>query len=247
MAMFPVSFDALIEYIRGLQPEGGPLDHLADAVIAAGQLDDQSDAIIGYFVDQARASGASWSQIGSAMGVSKQAAQKRFVVREDEGAADGRTFSRFTPRARASMAAAGRMATAAGSDAVDVSHLAAGSLVDPEGLAARAVDRLEVSVDRIYSVLGVGPATDAARPEPAALRQLQFTPEGREALKEAWKAALRLEHNYIGTEHLLLGAVAGQGHVAVQLAALDLKPSVIESAIAVELAEAQLRMRRQAR
>jgi ATP-dependent Clp protease ATP-binding subunit ClpA len=249
MATFPVSLDALIEYIRGLHPGGGPLDHLADAVMAANQLDEQSDAIIGYFVDQARVSGASWSQIGAALGVSKQAAQKRFVVRDEESATEGKTFSRFTPRARASMAAAGRLATAGGTDAIDVGHLVAGAILDPDGLAARTLDRLEVSPDRIYAAIGVGPAAEGAgaEAEPAALRQLQFTPEVREALKEALRAALRLEHNYIGTEHLLLGAAAGTGAVARHLAALDLTPPVIESAIAVEMADLQLRLRRRAR
>lgn len=76
----------------------GPLDHLAGAVTAADQLNEQSDALIGYFVDQARSSGASWSQIGAAMGVSKQAAQKRFVARDDEPTPEGKTFTRFTPR-----------------------------------------------------------------------------------------------------------------------------------------------------
>jgi hypothetical protein len=46
---------------------------VSDAFAVSTQLDEQSDALIGYFVDQARRSGLSWSQIGGAMGVSKQA------------------------------------------------------------------------------------------------------------------------------------------------------------------------------
>ena len=180
MATFPVSLDGLIEYIRGLHPGGGPLDHLTDAVMAANQLDDQSDAIIGYFVDQARVSGASWSQIGAALGVSKQAAQKRFVVRDEESATEGKTFSRFTPRARASMAAAGRLAAAGGTDAIDVGHLVAGAILDPDGLAARTLDRLEVSPDRIYTAIGVGPAAEGAGAgaEPAALATIEVHTRG---------------------------------------------------------------------
>src|ERR1700722_4559177 len=79
MAAFPVPLDNLITYVKNLHPEGGPLDNVSDAFSVSTQLDEQSDALIGYFVDQARRSGLSWSQIGSAMGVSKQAAQKRFV------------------------------------------------------------------------------------------------------------------------------------------------------------------------
>ena len=244
MATFPVPLDSLISYVKTVHPDGGPLDRLSDAVVAAAELAEQSDALIGYFVDQARASGASWSQIGAAMGVSKQAAQKRFVAREDELAPEGKTFSRFTPRARASVAAAGQLAAAVGGGAVDGVHLAAGLLLDPDGLAARVVQRLEVSDDQYYQALGVGPPLDGADPDPTALRQLQFTTSGRAALREALKAALRLGHNYIGTEHLLFGVTAGHGVAAESLAAIGLQPSLVESAIAVELAELQLRRRR---
>src|ERR1700761_8645617 len=79
MTEFPVPLDNLIAYVKTLNPDGGPLDNVSDAFAVSEQLDQQSDALIGYFVDQARRSGLSWSQIGGAMGVSKQAAQKRFV------------------------------------------------------------------------------------------------------------------------------------------------------------------------
>ena len=110
MSSFPVPLDDLIAYVRSLRPGGGPLDHLADAVVAGDQLDEQVDALLGHFVDQARASGASWSEIGAAMGVSKQAAQKRFVIRDDDLIPEGKAFSRFAPRARGAMAAAGQLA-----------------------------------------------------------------------------------------------------------------------------------------
>src|SRR5271156_4835882 len=82
---FPVPLDNLISYVKALHPGGGPLDNVADAFTVSAQLDEQADALIGHFVDQARRSGASWSQIGAAMGVTKQAAQKRFVSRDDSG------------------------------------------------------------------------------------------------------------------------------------------------------------------
>lgn len=246
MATLPVPLDSLISYVKAAHPDGGPLDRLADAIVAAGELDEQSDALIGYFVDQARSSGASWSQIGSAMGVSKQAAQKRFVAREDDSGPESKTFSRFTPRARASVSAAGQIAAQAGAATVDTAHLAAGVPLDPGGLAAHVLRRLEVSDEQYYEALGVGPTPDpgGVDPDPTALRQLQFAAGGRGALKEALKAALRLGHNYIGTEHLLLGVIAGRGPVADSLAAIGLEPSLVESALAVEMAELQLKRRR---
>src|SRR5437016_4683723 len=101
MADFPVSLDSLISFVKTLQPDGGPLENLADAMTVSARLDEQSDALIGYFVDQARRSGASWSQIGTCMGVSKQAAQQRFVSRGESA-----EFSRFTQRSRNALAAA---------------------------------------------------------------------------------------------------------------------------------------------
>src|SRR5215469_10268708 len=79
MTEIPVPLDNLIAYVKTLHPDGGPLDNVSDAFAVSTQLDEQADALIGYFVDQARRSGMSWSQIGGAMGVTKQAAQKRFV------------------------------------------------------------------------------------------------------------------------------------------------------------------------
>ena len=61
------------------------------------------DDLIGHFVDQARRSGASWTDIGRSMGVTKQAARKRFVPKGPGEANDldaSQGFERFTPRAR---------------------------------------------------------------------------------------------------------------------------------------------------
>src|SRR5690242_21173926 len=111
-AAFPVPLDNLISYVRTLHPSGDELEHLADAVGVAARLGEQGDALIGHFVDQARRSGASWSQIGASMGVSKQAAQKRFVPRwtGSEVIPEGELFSRFTARARKVLAMAGAIA-----------------------------------------------------------------------------------------------------------------------------------------
>ena len=59
MAEFPVPLDNLIAYVKTLHPEGGPLENVSDAFAVSEQLDEQSDALLGYFVDQARRSGLS--------------------------------------------------------------------------------------------------------------------------------------------------------------------------------------------
>ncbi len=97
----PVRLDDLIDVIKQVHDE--PLEQLTDAVLAAESLGEVADHLIGHFVDQARRSGASWTEIGQCMGVTKQAAQKRFVPKTptDADALDPNAgFSRFTDRAR---------------------------------------------------------------------------------------------------------------------------------------------------
>src|ERR1700719_4400031 len=119
-----VRLDDLIEVINKTHSDA--LERLSDAVIAADHLGDVADHLIGHFVDQARRSGASWTEIGRSMGVSKQAAQKRFVPKDpgqvpDLDASQG--FTRFTPRARNSVMAAQNEARAGGHDQIVPAHL----------------------------------------------------------------------------------------------------------------------------
>jgi hypothetical protein len=238
VAEFPVPLDHLIAYVKSLHPDGGPLESVSDAMVVAAQLEEQSDALIGYFVDQARRAGASWSQIGASMGVSKQAAQKRFVPRGGAGEGEQQLFSRFTPRARNVLAAAGRLA---GGQRVDAEQLAAGLLAEPEGLAARIMQRAGLTAEQVYAAVGTGPAQPGGDADPAALRELGFTSEGGSALKTALKSALRLGHNYIGTEHLLLGILYADGHAGQALVSAGLSAQTAEQLLAEEFAEIKAR------
>jgi hypothetical protein len=241
MDSFPVPLDNLISYVKALHPADGPLGHLSDAVTVAARLDEQTDALIGHFVDQARHSGAPWSMIGASMGVSKQAAQQRFVTAlVPEGT---EMFSRFTQRARNVLAAAGRIADRAGAEQVDAAHIAAGLLAEPDGIAARVIHQAGLSDDQLYAALGVAAAAAAgdadADADAAAIQALRFTSAGKAALKGTLKAALRLGHNYIGTEHLLLGILFADGDAAQPLLAAGLDPGRVESAVADEFARIQ--------
>jgi Clp amino terminal domain, pathogenicity island component len=236
MAASPVSLDELITYVKTMTPEGGPLDNLSDAVGVGADLDETSDALIGHFVDQARRSGASWSEIGASMGVSKQAAQKRFVTLWE-----GAEFSRFTQRTRNALAAAGRIAAGTGSNVIDASHLAAGLLSEPDGLAAKVIHGVGLADEQVLAALGldladVGGAEDAA---PEALRRLRFTEQGRAAVRGAVTAALKLGHNYIGTEHLLLGILNANGDAGQVFIGLGLTAGLTERALAEEFARIQ--------
>jgi hypothetical protein len=240
MTEFPVPLDNLISYVKALHPDGGPLENVSDAFAVSNQLDEQADALIGYFVDQARRSGLSWSQIGSAMGVSKQAAQKRFVPTKaadliPEGV---KPFSRFTARAARVLAAAG---TLAAPDPVGCSHLAAALLTEPEGLAALVCTKAGVTPEQLYQAVGTGPAVKAGMVGSAELLDLNIDESAKEALKAALKSALRLGHNYIGTEHILLGVLAVDGPVTDALTAIGLTTERAEELITAELADLQAR------
>ena len=240
MATSPVSLDELITYVKTLTPEGGPLDNLSDAVGVGTGLDETSDALIGHFVDQARRAGASWSQIGASMGVSKQAAQKRFVT-----AWESAEFSRFTQRSRNVLAAAARIAAGAGAGTIDAAHLAAGLLSEPDGLAAKVIHGAGLTDEQVLTVLGVEPAAGAVaragaeEAGPEALRRLRFTDEGRAAMRGAVAAAFKLGHNYIGTEHQLLGILHAKGDAGQILIGLGLTAGLTTSLLAEEFAKIQ--------
>jgi hypothetical protein len=240
MTDFPVPLDDLISHVKVLRPDGGPLDRLSGAVTVADRLGEHADALVGYFVDQARRSGASWSQIGASMGVSKQAAQQRFVARDDDLVPETKLFARFTPRARNAVAAAGRMAASAQADSVDVAHIAAGLLAEPEGLAAKTIHRLGVTDEQVYGVLGVGPVTGSYDSDPVALRELEFSDASKAAFRGTLKSALRLGHNYIGTEHLLLGVLSLENDTTERMTGLGLSAGLVDQALAIELASFRL-------
>ncbi|MDO0926471.1 Clp protease N-terminal domain-containing protein [Streptomyces sp. TG1A-8] len=193
-----VRLDDLIEAIKTAHTE--PLEQLQDAVIAADHLGDVADHLIGHFVDQARRSGASWTEIGKSMGVTRQAAQKRFVPKESADLDPSRGFGRYTPRARNVVMAAHGEAVTARNPEGRPEHLVLGLLAEPEGLAAKAVIAQGVPLDAVRR------AASAALP-PAADQVPDLVPYGGEAkkvLELTFREALRLGHNYIGTEHLLL-------------------------------------------
>jgi ATP-dependent Clp protease ATP-binding subunit ClpA len=246
MAALPVSLDNLISYVKTLHSSAGPLENLSAAVGVAADLDEQSDALIGHFVDQARRSGASWSQIGASMGVSKQAVQKRFVAQWESA-----EFSRFTQRTRNVLAAADRIAKAAGADVIGADHLAAGLLSEPDALAARVMHAAGLTDEQVLGAFGLeaaAPASSAAAPaapaaDAAALRELRFSEAGRAALRGALHAALSLGHNYIGTEHLLLGILRADGDAGQRLTGLGLTAQRADRLVADEFSRIQAERR----
>ncbi|MFE0102405.1 Clp protease N-terminal domain-containing protein [Streptomyces sp. NPDC059009] len=197
-----VRLDDLIDAIKYAHTDA--LDQLTDAVIAADHLGDVADHLIGHFVDQARRSGASWTDIGKSMGVTRQAAQKRFVPKGAAGGlADldpGQGFGRFTQRAKNAVIAATNEAQAARNAEVRPEHLVLGLLADRDGIGAQAIVAQGVLLDSVRQLAHEAlPAAAADVPELAP-----YDAASRKCLELTYRAALRLGHNYVGTEHLLL-------------------------------------------
>jgi ATP-dependent Clp protease ATP-binding subunit ClpA len=236
----PVSLDTLITYVKAQRPSGSPLDNLSDAVTVSTQLTEQADSLIGHFVDQARRSGASWSQIGASMGVTKQAAQQRFVprgpVKDTPGFGD---FSRFTTRARSVLAAAEDLAQAADAAVIGSDPLAAGLMAERDGLAAKAIAGLGVSDGQLRAALGLPEATPAAEGDDTSVARVPFGLGAVATLKGALRQALHLGHNYIGTEHILLGLVDEQDSTAAALAGLGVTKPAVQQQITAAFAALQ--------
>ncbi|WDO07012.1 ATP-dependent Clp protease ATP-binding subunit [Streptomyces murinus] len=204
-----VRLDDLIEAIKKVHPE--PLDQLQDAVIAADHLGDVADHLIGHFVDQARRSGASWTEIGKSMGVTRQAAQKRFVPKESADLDPGQGFNRYTPRARNVVMAAHSEAVAARNPEGRPEHLVLGLLAEPEGIAAKAITAQDVPLDAVREA-----ATAALPPAAEEVPDLvPYGPEAKKVLELTFREALRLGHNYIGTEHILLALLEHENGAGV--------------------------------
>lgn len=194
---YPVRLDELINAIKQVHPNA--LDQLADAVLAAESLGEVADHLIGHFVDQARRSGASWTEIGKAMGVTKQAAQKRFVPKAEATTLDpNQGFGRFTPRARNAVVAAQNAAHEAGNTEITPDHLVLGTLSDSAALATVLLQRQKIDTEALRATVQLPPA-GAETPE-----LIPFSGPARKVLELTFREALRLGHNYIGTEHLLL-------------------------------------------
>jgi hypothetical protein len=210
----PVRLDDLIEAITSVHSDA--LDQLSDAVLAAAHLGEVADHLIGHFVDRARRSGASWTDIGKSMGVTKQAAQKRFVPKGSTDLDASQGFSRFTEPARNAVIAAQNEARAASNPEIAPEHLALGLLSEPDALAAKAIAAQGVAFETMRRTV----TTKLAPAAEQVPDLIPYDPQARKVLELTFREALRLGHNYVGTEHILLalleleqgaGVLAGLG------------------------------------
>ena len=121
-------------------------------------------------------------------------------------------FERFTERARQVVVLAQDEARGLQHTYIGTEHILLGLLREEEGLAARVLDSLDITLEEVRAQVGriVGMGD-----EQVVSGQIAFTPRARKVLELALEEALSMGHDYIGTEHVLLGIAAeGEGVAA---------------------------------
>ncbi|HEY4607388.1 MAG TPA: Clp protease N-terminal domain-containing protein [Acidimicrobiia bacterium] len=207
-----------------------PLQHVSRSVEIAGHLGDLADRLIGHYVEEARRSGSSWAEIGQSLGVTKQAAQKRFVLHGVKSGDKGSgLFTRFAQPAREVVKRAVAHAQGAAHDQIGTEHLILGLIDDPESTAARVIVELGASLDEIRSeteVLLAGRGASLVR------GHIPFSADSKKALQLALREAIRAGDRHIGTEHILLGILRDESLPGVSiLVALGVTRSKAEAMI----------------
>jgi ATP-dependent Clp protease ATP-binding subunit ClpC len=117
-------------------------------------------------------------------------------------------FERFTEPARRVMVLAQDEARALEHNSIGTEHLLLGLLREQEGLGARVLESLGVSVDAVRDRVG----GSVGQGDKVGAGQIPFSPPAKKVLELSLREALALGHKFIGTEHVLLGVVAeGEG------------------------------------
>src|SRR5438874_2731564 len=122
-------------------------------------------------------------------------------------------FERFTDRARRVVVLAQEEARMLNHNYIGTEHILLGLIHEGEGVAAKALESLGISLEAVMSqveeIIGQGQA--------APTGHIPFTPRAKKVLELSLREALQLGHNYIGTEHILLGLIREGEGVAAQV------------------------------
>ena len=122
-------------------------------------------------------------------------------------------FERFTERARQVVVLAQDEARALKHNYIGTEHILLGLLREEEGLAARVLESLDITVEEVRAQV----ARIVGQGDEVTTGQIPFTPRAKKVLELALREALSLGHNYIGTEHILLGLARENEGVAARI------------------------------
>ncbi|MEE8602751.1 Clp protease N-terminal domain-containing protein [Euzebya tangerina] len=151
MTIPPYRLDDLIAAVTADGRAADPLGDVRRAVQTAEQLGELADHLVGHFVDEARRAGASWADIGANMGVTRQAAQQRFVPpnADEPRPVEPSAFDRWSEAARDAAAAAIERARQAQRDSVGGEDLFLGLLDQLDSMAEQAFEAFEVPLEQV--------------------------------------------------------------------------------------------------
>jgi ATP-dependent Clp protease ATP-binding subunit ClpA len=122
-------------------------------------------------------------------------------------------FERFTERARQVVVLAQDEARALKHNYIGTEHILLGLLREEEGLAARVLESLDITVEEVRAQV----ERIVGRGDEVTTGQIPFTPRAKKVLELALREAMALRHSYIGTEHILLGVVRENQGVAARI------------------------------
>lgn len=137
-------------------------------------------------------------------------------------------FERFTDRARRVVVLAQDEARALNHNYIGTEHLLLGLIHEGEGVAAKALESMDISLDavraQVVEIIGEGQSAPSGH--------IPFTPRAKKVLELSLREALQLGHNYIGTEHILLGLLReGEGVAAQVLTKLGADLSTVRQTV----------------
>ncbi len=245
----PLTLDDLIELVNQRAQNDNGQARLTEASALSQEINALTDQLLDYFVQQARESGLSWSQIGLQLGVSKQGAQQRFTGQSrledlphqlrELGASLEEKFlarspsasggllqkvrsafrpQRFTAAARQVVILAQEEARQMRHPIIGAEHILLGLLREESGVAAATLRSVGVTLQQVQDqVESMTEPSDDPPPD-----HLPFATGARNALEAAMTESANLRHNYIGTEHVLLGVLKDQSMAREVLRTLDI-------------------------
>lgn len=137
-------------------------------------------------------------------------------------------INKFTERARKVLALAQQEAAGLGHDYVGTEHLLLGLVSEGEGVAAKALGTLNIGLDTLRSQV----EQTIGRGDAANFESMSYTPRAKKVIELSAEEAQSLGHNYIGTEHLLLGLIKeGEGVAAQILTAMGAELNIVRQRV----------------
>jgi hypothetical protein len=206
------TLESLIDQVRSGFEHAPALDRLTIAVSLSDHLGDLGENLVGYFVDEARRDGVSWAEIGGRLGVSRQAAQKRYIPTEAglRGRGQEGLLDRMSPDLKEAVSLAHQAAQARRKTFLGTEHLLLGLAAQPREIAGLALARCGADAATIRGAVDGRVGAPSGDPLPD---ETPFTVRAMRSLAQyALREALLLNQTAIHGGHLALGLLTiGEG------------------------------------